>query len=474
MTSLLSVLLHLLLIATSTPLIRNSAQEQDGELANILGQEVVELTRDLTAVRTFPEFIDCVSDLRRYGQFAEPSLPYVVKLLEQNTLRPTTISQTENFRMVFTDYFDVIGPSALDLLIKIVKNTELLVDTRILACESILQIAQRKSVRSRDTASQIRDIMLNEWGRSGNSLIYTTLLRAYGHIAENCNGSQLFLIEILNRDDIAVKIPAIEAACESQKGSSRILMEIVQAFQKCEKPENRRGSPLLYTIIGGYGKLGLFDESIDAFLKSELETNDDPIWRLHCAEAMTSTRVDSATARIYILAELQRELSIRPVDSNGNIFVNRALSVVDKWEHQHLLAAEDLIIEVIREPSLDGLHGFAFDLLLKMQSSSVQRLADEVSKASCDILRLKAIAYHSRNSKVDADDLRFSSELLGDEYAGLSHRIECVRIISAGGSKAVIYLDLLERLWQEPGPVQLRMESFAAYNKINQLLKKEP
>ena len=467
MVATLFHVLYLLSAWAGTTYLHSTLWERNDELSNILKQEVIELTRDLTTVESMTAFIACVSELSLYGDFTEPSLPHVIDLLEQNKFAPESNSfEGENFRLVFVRYFTVIGPPALTPLMKIVKNTELLTETRELASESIRQIAQTAGVKSTDTATEIENILMSEWDRSGNSLICTRLLNSYGYIAENSEASQIFLIELLERDDISVKIPAIEAACESQRGSARILLALAQEFQKCNKPETRRGSPLLYTIIDSYGKLGLFDESIDAFLKLEIETNDDPIWRIMCAESLARTRTDSATFRHRTLSELQHEMSIRPVSPNGCIVVNKALHVLHTWDPQHLIEAEQLLIEVVQEPSVDSLRAFAFELLLKMQSTSVHRLVEGFSESTCDGLRLEGIFYRSKNSEIDMDDLRFLSELLSDEYAADSLRLECIRIFATAESKALVFQDQLEKLWQGPGPAEIRIHSLAAYNKI--------
>lgn len=437
------------------------------ELSEIIAREIDELTHDLEQVESVDEFNRCVRALSYYGAFAETSLPQVIRLLKENSLRrnvPNTFRE-ENFRDGLLQYFDSISASAIVPLIQLAADASLDQRTRDVASEAIGVVAKNNRVKSSSLASMIEATLRNESAKR-DKLLYQNLLCAYAELAEPSDASQAFLLEIVTNDDFQAKMFGIEILCKSQRKSPIVMQTVLQFFHELRNSNELRVK-FPYSIVTGYGELGLFDETIDSYLSTESQESSDPLRRIICLESMIKTRANSAVPRTRVLTELQDALNSRPESGPNCGIINRVLANLDTWDLEYLKDAELLLVDCVEESSLDDLRTVAFELLDKLNSDRLTNLAIGSAKSQNRGLRLLALKQlHFKQQPLYAEDTSFLIEFAFGEDEPLEYRVEALRVIASFPAAISEHSDRLEKVWQDPGPPELR---FAAYRTWKQI-----
>jgi hypothetical protein len=305
----------------------------------------------------------------------------------------------------------------------------------------------------------IESALRNESTRK-NSLLYHKLLQSYCEIAEPSDLTHSFLLEVISSDDFEAKAFGINLLCKLHSQSPKALHWVKLQFR--EFYENVELSPgVVYSIIEGYGELGLFCETIESYLVQEISKSKDPLWRIHCLEALMKTRSNSMNSRDRILEEFQDSLSIRPVSPANCIIVNKILRLISDWELEDLEAAESQLVSVVEEHSLDDLQALAFELLGKLDS---QRLPD-IALASANsenrslrILALKQLQLLRRS--IDIEEVAFLIEFAVSSDELLEHRVDALSLVPSTHAVKPSSVRQLEALWKSPVSPRLR---FSAY-----------
>lgn len=441
------------------------------ELSELIKSEIHGITQTLKHTDSLDDFNTCVNALSQYEGLAEEAFQQIVDLLKQNRLRKSTSSAfgEENFRQSLLQYFQFISDSGLPLLVELATDTSLDERTRVVASEAISVVARNTKVRSGALASMIESALRNESTRK-NSLLYHKLLQSYCEIAEPSDLTQSFLLEVISSNDFEAKAFGINLLCKLHSQSPKALHWVKLQFR--EIYENDELSPgVVYSIIEGYGELGLFCETIESYLVQEISKSKDPLWRIHCLEALMKTRSNSINSRDRILEEFKDSLSIMPVSPANCLIVNKILRLISDWELKDLEAAESQLVSVVEEHSLDDLQVLAFELLVKLDSQRLPYIALASANSenrSLRILALKQLQLLRRS--IDIEEVTFLIEFAVSSDELLEHRVDALSLVPSTQAVKPSSVRQLETIWKSSVSPSLR---FSAY-RLWKAFKKAP
>jgi len=431
------------------------------ELSELIKNEIHGITQTLKHTESLDDFNTCVNELSHYEAFAEESLLQIVDVLKRNRLRrrASSVFGEENFRLSLLQYFASISDSGLPPLIELAVDTSLDEQTRVVASEAIGLVARNTKLKSGTFASMIEIALRNESTRK-NSLLYHKLLQSYCEIAEPSDVTQSFLLEVISSDDFQAKAFGVNLLCKLHPQSPKALHWVKLQFGELYESDSL--SPdLVYPIIEAYGKLGLFCETIDSYLVRESSKSRDPLWRIHCLDALMKTRANSMDSRDQILAEFQDSLQTRPVSPVNCIIVNKILRIISDWVLEDLKAAEPHLINAVEEHSLDDLQALAFELLGKFDSERLPEIALVSANSENRCLRFLALKQlQLLQRSVEIDEMAFLIEFAVSSDELLEHRVDALSLVSSTHAVKAASIRQLETLWKSPVSPRLR---FLAY-----------